>query len=111
MRRFFRNVDRDGLRFAWEPRGPWPETLVAELCLELDLIHCVDPLKVPSATAGTAYFRLHGVTGYRYRHTEDDLRRLRDLAAGYREAYCLFNNMSMLEDAERFRDLVAAAGR
>jgi uncharacterized protein YecE (DUF72 family) len=103
MRRFFRSCDRRGLRFAWEPRGNWPEELVAELCRELGLIHCVDPLKARAVTAGIAYFRLHGITGYRYRHSEDDLRRLLDLGAGFDEAYCLFNNLTMFEDAARFK--------
>ena len=110
MRRFLGECEREGLRFAWEPRGDWPEDLVADLCAELDLVHAVDPMKQAPVTGGTAYFRLHGVTGYRYRHTEDDLRRLLDVTAGFDEAYCLFNNMTMREDAEAFRDLARGEG-
>jgi uncharacterized protein YecE (DUF72 family) len=108
MRRFFRACDRGGLRFVWEPRGAWPEDLIAELCEELDLIHCVNPLTQPTLTRGTAYFRLHGIGGYRYRHSDDDLRRLLDLGAGFDEAYCLFNNMTMFEDAARFQALASS---
>jgi uncharacterized protein YecE (DUF72 family) len=69
----------------------------------------VNPLTQRTVTGGTAYFRLHGVTGYRYRHSDDDLRRLADLCAGFDEAYCLFNNMTMVEDAARFMALTSVA--
>lgn len=110
MRRFFRGIDRAGLALVWEPRGDWPDDLVAELCGELGLIHCVDPLKRRPVTSGTAYFRLHGVTGYRYRHTGADLRRLLDATAPFEVAYCLFNNITMFEDAARFRALAGESG-
>jgi uncharacterized protein YecE (DUF72 family) len=70
----------------------------------------VNPLKEPTLTSGTAYFRLHGVTGYRHRHSEDDLQRLRRICASFDEVYCLFNNASMLEDATRFAALAAMDG-
>lgn len=79
--------------------------LLVELCRDLELVHCVNPLQQRPVTDGTAYFRLHGITGYRYRHSEDDFRRLLDLCAGFDEAYCLFNNMTMFEDAARFKAL------
>lgn len=108
MRRFFRSADRGRLRFAWEPRGDWPDGVVRDLCRELDLIHCVDPMKRRPLTSGTAYYRLHGITGYRARHGDDDLRRLLRLCTGFEEVYCLFNNMTMFEDAARLRALAAA---
>lgn len=110
LRRFFRTAERGGLRFAWEPRGDWPDGLVAELCRELGLIHCVDPLKRRTVTSGTAYFRLHGITGYRYRYGDEDLRRLLYSCAGFDNAYCLFNNMTMFEDAARFKALASETG-
>lgn len=110
MRRFFRALDRRGLRFAWEPRGAWPGGLVLELCQDLDLIHCVNPLTRQTVTGGTAYFRLHGITGYRYRHSEDDFRRLLARCGAFDEAYCLFNNVSMFEDAARFKALALRTG-
>jgi len=110
LRNFFGSVDRGALRFAWEPRGAWPEALVADLCRDLDLIHCVNPLTQQPVTGGTPYFRLHGVGGYRYRHDDVDLRRLLDACAGFDEAWCLFNNMTMFEDAERFKAISLAAG-
>jgi uncharacterized protein YecE (DUF72 family) len=101
MRAFFRQVERAGLRFVWEPRGAWPKALVAELCSELGLIHCVDPFQNEPAAGDVAYFRLHGLGGCSYRYTDADLEKLARLTP--REpAYVLFNNKSMREDAERF---------
>ncbi|MDR5694214.1 MAG: DUF72 domain-containing protein [Armatimonadota bacterium] len=105
LRAFFRKVDRGGLRFAWEPRGEWPEDLVGGLCRELDLIHCLDPfgperLRTPSY-GEPWYLRLHGRGGYRYQYTEEELRTLASLVRG-RDAYVMFNNVFMWEDALRF---------
>ncbi len=103
---FFRAADRVGFVTAWEPRGDWPASLVRSLCEELSLVHVVDPLKAPSQTPGLRYFRLHGVAGYRYLHTEDDLRSLAAQCAGAESAYVLFNNLFMGEDALRFQQLL-----
>ena len=103
LRRFFAQAARDGRRFAWEPRGAWPAETVAQLCRELDLVHCVNPLVAETVTEGFAYFRLHGVTGYGYRHSDADLARLLEICRGFEEAWVLFNNVAMVEDAERFR--------
>ncbi len=107
MRAFFGTVDRAGLIFAWEPRGEWPDEVVAALCRDLDLIHCVDPFSRPPVTAGTAYFRLHGIGGYRYRFTDTDLERLAEACRPFHTAYVFFNNLSMWADALRFQRLVA----
>lgn len=111
MRAFFRKAPRDDLAFVWEPRGKWANPLIAKLCNELGLIHCVDPYKRKPASGGLAYFRLHGITGYRYRYTSEDLHRLREWCAGLEDAYCLFNNMTMFEDAKRFQAIVGPAPR
>ncbi len=103
LRAFFEQAQRDGLLFAWEPRGEWPDELVRELCRELDLIHCVDPFRGLPVHGAPAYFRLHGLTGYRYRYTDDDLDRLRAWCQEHPEVYCLFNNVSMWDDALRFK--------
>jgi len=108
LRAFFGEVDRGGLLFAWEPRGEWPDELVRELCKELDLIHCVDPFKNPSVHGVPAYFRLHGRTGYRYRYTDDDLLQLKEWCEAHPEVYCLFNNVTMWDDALRFADMAVS---
>ena len=110
MRAFFRRVPRDGLQFAWEPRGVWDDGQVRELCAELDLVHCVDPFARKSVTERLAYFRLHGIGGYRHRYDDRELRRLLDACGAFEETYCLFNNMSMWEDGKRLKALAAEVG-
>jgi uncharacterized protein YecE (DUF72 family) len=55
------------------------------------------------------YFRLHGRTGYGYRYTDLDRQSLLEIARGREPCYVLFNNISMLEDARRFLNLVSKA--
>lgn len=107
LRRFFGTVDRTGFVAAWEPRGDWPPDLVRRLCTELDLVHAVDPLKQAPQSEGLRYFRLHGVTGYRYLHTDLDLRTVAELCAAEAPTYVLFNNLFMGEDALRLQELMA----
>ncbi|MDR7595090.1 MAG: DUF72 domain-containing protein [Armatimonadota bacterium] len=108
LERFFRTAPRDGLQFAWEPRGDWPGELVRRLCQELDLVHCTDPFVARSVFGHFRYYRLHGRGGYRYRYTEEDLRELRGWCQ--EPAYVLFNNVSMWEDALRFQELLGSDG-
>jgi uncharacterized protein YecE (DUF72 family) len=105
MRAFFGQARREGLTFAWEPRGDWPDADIAALCRELDLVHAVDPFKRAPVTAGLAYFRLHGIDGYdyHYRYSDDDLARLEEACRPFAESYVLFNTASMWDDALRFQ--------
>jgi uncharacterized protein YecE (DUF72 family) len=98
MRRFLRAIKGSGFLFAWEPRGGWSEAMIKGLCLELGLIYCVDPFENESLHGAPRYYRLHGGPGYRHRYTEEELKRLRQMI-GDREAYVLFNNLSMRNDA------------
>lgn len=107
--RFFSQVDRGGMMMAWEVRGDWPVKLVQRLCQEMKLLYAVDPFAQPDPSSGTAYFRLNGKTGYGYRFTDRDLGTLRKWCAGRPEAYCLFSNVSMWEDALRLHAMVAEA--
>jgi uncharacterized protein YecE (DUF72 family) len=93
-------------RFAWEPRGEWPEETVRELCQELELIHCVDPLAATPLWGEPGYSRLHGLGGYRYRYTDEDLNRLKNILSADKGGYLFFNNISMYEDALRFKRLL-----
>jgi uncharacterized protein YecE (DUF72 family) len=105
LREFLSVVSRDGLRLAWEPRGTWPPERIRELCQTYELIHAVDPFQGLPVTVDTAYFRLHGRTGYRYQYTDDDLRQLLAWCQTFKEVYCLFNNVTMWDDALRFQEL------
>lgn len=106
LHEFLSTVQRGDLRLAWEPRGAWPPDLVRELCQTYGLIHAVDPFQGMPVTTGTAYFRLHGRTGYGYQYTDDDLSQLLVWCQAFEEVYCLFNNVTMWDDAIRFQELV-----
>lgn len=103
FRTFFSAVDHEDFLLAWEPRGDWPDPLVAELCSEFDLLHCVDPFERRSVHGNPGYWRLHGRGGYRYRYSDEELNELRGMA-DEREGstYVMFNNIWMKDDASRF---------
>jgi len=106
MRQFFGRLDRQGLTLIWEPRGRWSYHEMAELCKELELVHCVDPLSANAATGGIHYFRLHGVGSYRHVYSADELGELARKCKKLPEVYVLFNNVSMFGDAGRFQTLI-----
>lgn len=115
LRRFFRRVRAEirhhaGLlpRLAWEPRGAWPDALIRTLCEELDLIHVVDPWVRETVTCGPFYFRLHGVGGYGHQYSDEELLWLRDRVRRSPTGWCLFNNVTMRQDALRFLQLLRA---
>ena len=102
---FFRRVNRESFRLAWEPRGEaWTDDVVRDLCAEYDLVHCVDPFENTSVYGDTTYWRLHGRGSYSYRYTDGDLVLLRQmLAKRPQPGYLMFNNFSSKPDALRFR--------
>ncbi len=104
MRYFFTNIGRDDFIFVWEPRGEWSDNVITALCQELDLIHCVNPLERRTLSGGTRYFRLHRGRNYRHQYTDDELARLWELSGS--DAYVLFNNITMYEDALKFIELI-----
>jgi uncharacterized protein YecE (DUF72 family) len=108
LRQFFERAKRGKFCMGWEPRGAWDPALVAKLCDELDLVHVVDPfLTLPARRAKFRYFRLHGIRTARRCFTDEELHQLRDICQADRApAYCLFNNMVMASDAQRFTRLL-----
>jgi uncharacterized protein YecE (DUF72 family) len=102
LRTFVSTVERPAARLLWEPRGDWPASLLVELCRDLDLVHVVDPMQTETVTPEQTYYRLHGTTGSRHVHTDEELRRLRALVDGRPMPYVLFNNLPRVGDAERF---------
>jgi uncharacterized protein YecE (DUF72 family) len=76
---------------------------VAELCEELKLIHVVDPLAARSVTADR-YYRLHGRRGRDYE--DEELEELYEMLPSDRRSYVLFNNVRMVRDALRFKEII-----
>ncbi|WP_196790886.1 DUF72 domain-containing protein [Motilibacter aurantiacus] len=112
MRSFLGAVDRPpGVRLLWEPRGDWPADLVRTLCRELALAHVADPMQAETVTPEQTYYRLHGTSGMRHVHSDEELQRLRGLVAERSAPYVMFNNLPRARDAERFLALLAAAGQ
>jgi uncharacterized protein YecE (DUF72 family) len=105
MRAFFQTAERGRLSFCWEPRGDWPRALVKELCDELDLWHVVDPFKERTVTTRRCYFRLHGRRGWRYKYEEAELEELYTMLPKSVRSYVFFNNVEMLDDARRFKEI------
>jgi uncharacterized protein YecE (DUF72 family) len=114
MRKFLSSVERS-TAVGWEPRGPWDAPLVKRLCEDLDLIHIVDPFRrEPSRLSSVVYFRLHGIgkgeVNYSYKYSNEDLGRLlmfvRKFEGSVEEAYVMFNNLSMAEDALKFKNML-----
>lgn len=106
MPAFLSEAERPDARLLWEPRGTWPPSLLSELCRDLDLVHVVHPMQTETVTPEQTYYRLHGTTGMRHVHTDDELRRLRDLVDGRPSPYVLFNNLPRASDVQRFLALL-----
>jgi len=61
------------------------------------------------------YFRLHGIGGeevnYKYKYTDQDLQKLKSIVEKCLEkskvVYVLFNNIYMLQDAQRFKQVIS----
>jgi uncharacterized protein YecE (DUF72 family) len=108
MRRFFSSIARPSdVRLLWEPRGPWPDDVVAALCDELDLVHVVDPFLRHSLTPRRIYWRLHGNGSHYASYSDDELRMLSGwLPHDAEYAYVMFNNIPRVEDAKRFGRLL-----
>jgi uncharacterized protein YecE (DUF72 family) len=117
---FFTAINREELALSWETRGPdWqiPETRekLRRTLENLSVAHVTDPfLALPAHVSKVAYFRLHGLGErmYYYQYTDEELRRLKELTAPYEreaeEVYVFFNNLSMFEDAKRFKQYLSS---
>ncbi|MCE4624774.1 MAG: DUF72 domain-containing protein [Desulfurococcales archaeon] len=115
---FLSKAPRRGHLLAWEPRGEWWDNreLLSKIANEYDVIIAGDFLRgrLPPAEADIAYGRLHGLGGkevnYKYKYTDDDLRRLLEIVEGLtsKRVYVMFNNVYSYYDAVRFKQLFKA---
>lgn len=115
LKNFFSSIERGNLTLAIELRAPWDRELLANLCEEFELVHCVDPLREEPVTSKLAYFRLHGSyhhgrINYKHRYTDEELRGVLEKVLSFEVAYVLFNNIYMGEDAKRFMELLRGRG-
>lgn len=104
MKHFFKRIERYSFTLIWEPRGPWPEKEVLTLCEELGIFPCLDPFERSLYQGDLLYLRLHGRTGYHDRYSDEELRTLLKKVKSYPEAYLMFNNIQMMEDAKRLQE-------
>jgi uncharacterized protein YecE (DUF72 family) len=116
---FFRSINRAELTLAWETRGQaWQSQEARErlrrILENLNVTHVTDPfLVLPAYVGEVAYFRLHGLGErmYYYQYTDEELRKLKELIASYerkaKEVFVFFNNLSMFEDAKRFKQYLS----
>jgi Uncharacterized conserved protein len=100
-------------KLAWEPRGEtYKDPGLIQKVAELGVVIAVDPLKRAPLPSTLQYFRLHGLgkgeVNYRYKYTEDDLRKLVDAVRSLKAdaVYVMFNNVYMYQDALRFKQLL-----
>lgn len=90
MREFFGSIERDFI-FGWEARG-WKSESVKKVCMELSLVHVVDPFDSSPVWGELRYFRIHK------NHEDEEIFSLLGKAD-----YVMFNNPFMLRDAEKLK--------
>ena len=69
----------------------------------------VDPFKTPTVTPDRCYYRLHGVVRWRYTYEDGELEELVSLLPKRGLSYVFFNNITMFEDALRFKRILAGS--
>ncbi len=116
--RFFSEAPRDSFIVAWEPRGSWwdKRDLLERAASKADLVVAGDVLRgrLPPLGQDMLYARLHGLGGgevnYRYKYTDEDLERLKEIVSGWPRSYVMFNNVYAFDDAVRFKSLLVGSG-
>jgi len=106
--------EESGVRLAIEPREEsWFRKKVLDFLRKNRYILVTDPFNrgVVDIDPEIIYLRLHGIGGYRYRYSENDLKRLYNMIKGKTDVktiYILFNNLDMFRNAVEFKKLVAS---
>ena len=106
---------------AWEPRGAWwkERKILGKIAEKFSkMIIVTDPLiNDPLAGGDIVYFRLHGIPhlNYRYKYTESDFTKLVNKienleTQGVKRFFFLFNNVYMVDDATKFKDILGEKG-
>lgn len=110
LKKFFQSINRAAINPVLETNGSWDKEMLKDICCELNLIHAVDPFQSESVSDSLRYYRLYGLRGFRYKYSDDDLLKLKEICSNDadRKIFCLFNNASMNEDARRFKTLIGS---
>lgn len=90
-------------------QGKWDKEVVKEICKSLNLIHVVDPFKEETLYGNLKYWRLHGITSYRYKFENKDFLFLYEKIKKREkvcEIYVMFNNIYMENDASEFKKFI-----
>lgn len=118
IREFLSTACGTAFRLGIELRGDWRKHggELKKVLEEFETVtHVTDPFKwfPPVKTDSNHYFRLHGIgpreVNYRYKYSAEDLLKLKEMLAkleGVTEAYVMFNNVYMREDALSFKKLL-----
>ncbi len=107
MRNFFKNAYRPkGITFVWEPRGRWNTEILKEISKDCEILIGGDPLGGGYLMGEVFYLRLHGIGGFRYKFKEEDFRKISEII-GNKKTYVMFNNISMFEDALKFKKFIS----
>jgi len=106
LKHFFQKRKSNSFTFIWEPRGQWRRLEAERLCTELGIVPCLDPFEGKLAMGDLLYTRLHGRKGYRYTYSEMEMKEIMEKGMSYPNAYFMFNNVNMYEDAQRMKKLL-----
>jgi uncharacterized protein YecE (DUF72 family) len=104
---FFETLERDGRLMVWAPGGLWSTAELLQICKDLQLVPCWDPLLEGSYPPGeVAYLRPRGMISSSGRPlAEHQLLALSDGLQGYSTAFCIFNTPASFADATRLERL------
>lgn len=107
MYRFFKTLRRGKSVCVWQPLGgSWDARMIRKVCMDLGLVHGVDPLKEESVCGATHYYRLSGRTRYDRdcRYTDEEMNKVLARCTG-KSSYVFFDTHGMWRDAQHFEDL------
>ncbi len=112
VRQTLMKAREQGFRVGYETRGNKWSGHDEDLRNALQGIasHVVDPFVGREVwTEGFHYFRLHGLgqRPYRYRYSNDELKKLKEIVEALSgDVLVIFNNTNMLEDSQRFIEIL-----
>jgi len=91
-----------GMTCVWEPKGPWSDEQVAEVCQEIGLVRCVDPLRDDVPAGPVTFGHLHGYLAGRRGYDPDTCMTALEalLAPGPERTYLFLGNREAERDAK-----------